>query len=94
MTAAICYNLTWAGNLAITAFADFIDNGSASIEPTEFFCTEAGFEQLFPVTLGTGSDPGCYGSPGGIFAGPLSEMGTVFKVTIGGVETTWRSTSP
>ena len=94
-TMAIMYNLTYVGNLAISAFSDFISAGYANIEPTEFFYTESGYEGTLPVTPGTGADAGkWYGSPpGGIFAVMPSEMGAVFKVTVGGVEVTWRSTS-
>ena len=94
-TMAILYTLAWAGTPALAAFSDFISAGYADIEPTELFYTEAGFEGTLPVTEGTGTDAGkYYGSPsGGIFASMLTEMGAVFKVTVGGVEVTWRSTS-
>ena len=94
-TAAIFYNLTWVGNLAIDAFYDFTSSGYANIESQSFFYTESGYKGTLPVTEGTGMDAGkYYGSPsGGIFAGMVTEMGAVFKVTVGGVEVTWRSTS-
>ena len=94
-TMAILYSLAWVGTPALAAFSDFISAGYANIEPTKFFYTESGYEGTLPVTPGTGADAGkWYGSPpGGIFAGMVTEMGAVFKVTVGGVEVTWRSTS-
>ena len=94
-TMAILYSLAWVGTPALAAFSDFISAGYANIEPTKFFYTESGYEDTLPVTPGTGADAGkWYGSPpGGIFAVMPTEMGAVFKVTVGGVEVTWRSTS-
>lgn len=95
LTMAILYTLAWAGTPTLAAFSDFISAGYADIEPTGFFYTESGYEGTLPVTTGTGADAGkYYGSPsGGIFAGAVTGMGAVFKVTVGGVEVTWRSTS-